>query len=574
MTITILQLKPGIQRDGTRLDSDKYVDGQWVRFRRGKPKKMGGYRRITANVNGPVYGTHVWSRQGTNLITLFSGFGIEQVQVNNYFIGATIYDRTPNAWVTDPNCLWQFSTMYDSAAGSQKSLLIAHPGSNLANIDDNTPRDIYYGDADGNAPLVAMGAEWRVSGGSVVAAPYHIAYGSYGQVIWSNQNEPRNALTGDAGSARITDKKIIKGLQIRGTGKSPSVLLWTIDSLIRMSYIGGPPVFQFETVTNQISVLSTNGIIEYDGLFFWAGIDRFMVYNGAAQEVPNNTNIDSFYDNLNFDQRQKVFAIKVPRFGEIWWFYPSHGSTECNRAVIFNVREQIWYDVELARTSGSSAQTVQNPIMVDAEVSSETTCIKITSVNNRFLIGDNIIGQISGATGRVAKVVGNTLYLDNVIGSFRASPSEVITGPNGFASTVSVQKTKQYAVWVHETGLNKIEGDNELSIPSFIETCDFSFLTSGPATAGDSVADTHTRVVWVEPDFLLNGTITMNVVGENSANGLTKESKDYVIDSKVSRINMREQFRIIRMRFTSDCLNGDFEMGKIILNVEPGDQKA
>jgi hypothetical protein len=42
---------------------------------------------------------------------------------------------------------------------------------------------------------------------------------------------------------------------------------------------------------------------------------------------------------LLHNQRQKVWATKVPRFGEIWWFYPKGDSEECNDAIIYNIRE-------------------------------------------------------------------------------------------------------------------------------------------------------------------------------------------------------------------------------------------
>jgi hypothetical protein len=572
MPITLLNSKPGIQRDGTDLDSPRYSDGQWVRFQRGRPKKMLGYRRITPKINGPVYGTHVWTRQSTNLITLFSGSGVEQIQVNNTFVGAAIYDRTPAGWVSNPNLVWQFTTLYDSAAGSDKALLIAHPGSNLLNIDEGITTDIYYGDANTNSQLVPLGPEWRVSGGVVAIAPYLVAYGSDGKVIWSNQNEPRNATTGDAGTARITDKKIVKGLQIRGTGKSPSALLWSIDSVIRMSYIGGPAVFDFDTLTSESSVLSSSGIIEFDGDFYWAGLDRFMVYNGKVQELANDTNLNYFYDNLNFAQRQKVFAIKVPRFGEIWWFFPSGNATECNKAVIYNVREKVWYDVDLPRTSGSNAHTVRNPVMVDNEKLESTVRLRLSNTHGTFLIGDKLTGAFSNATGVVGKVTGNNVYLSNVTGTFRDNPAETVSGLNGDGTITSAELTGQYAVWLHESGLNKIVGDDELSIRSYIETSDFSYLTGVGGQA--QPINNQTRLVRLEPDFLLTGPLTVNVLGEATANSDTVASKDYVITNSTPLIDLREQRRIIRVKFTSDSLNGDYEMGRVIIIVEPGDEKV
>jgi hypothetical protein len=107
-------------------------------------------------------------------------------------------------------------------------------------------------------------------------------------------------------------------------------------------------------------------VIEYDGIFYWAGTDRFLMYNGVVQEVDNKQNFNYFFDNLNYAQRQKVWVSKVPRWGEIWWFFPKGTSTECNDAVIYNVREKCWYDAGEAlgsrRSAGVFSEVFRRPV--------------------------------------------------------------------------------------------------------------------------------------------------------------------------------------------------------------------
>ena len=93
------------------------------------------------------------------------------------------------------------------------------------------------------------------------------------------------------------------------------------------------------------------------------------MYNGVVQEIPNTTNQNYFFDNLNYNQRQKVWAIKIPRWGEIWWFYPAGDSTECNNAIIYNVREKTWYDAGFApaanRSAGVFSEVFRYPIWAE-----------------------------------------------------------------------------------------------------------------------------------------------------------------------------------------------------------------
>ena len=66
-----LQIKPGIQRDGTIFDAPTYVDGRWVRFQRGRPRKMGGYRGMFLNAAEISRGMIMNSENGENY--LYSG---------------------------------------------------------------------------------------------------------------------------------------------------------------------------------------------------------------------------------------------------------------------------------------------------------------------------------------------------------------------------------------------------------------------------------------------------------------------------------------------------------------------
>jgi hypothetical protein len=51
--------QPGIKRDGTQLDGEGYIDGRWIRFQRQRPRKMGGYRGVTSELDEKIYGMRV-----------------------------------------------------------------------------------------------------------------------------------------------------------------------------------------------------------------------------------------------------------------------------------------------------------------------------------------------------------------------------------------------------------------------------------------------------------------------------------------------------------------------------------
>lgn len=369
-TIIPLRPLPGIKRDGTSTEGNYWNEGQWSRFYRGLPQSIGGYRSLTNQFSGPSRGLFV-NLAGNGYVQIFSGSSdvIEVGQFTAAGVGSGVSDITPVGFVADDNNVWQIDSVYNSNGGGEIDL-IAHAAPNLADIGSDTAAQVYYGDITSAAPLTGSTDDsmnpFMVSGGIAAIHPYTIAYGSNGLVAVSDPDNP--SLFPVASQFNPTSSKIVKGLSIRGSS-APSALLWSIDSLIQMQFVGGDTVWTFNTLSDQSSILSSSAVVEMDGIYYWPGIDRFLVYNGVLRELPNQMNLSFFYDNLNFAQRQKVFGFKIPRFGEIWWGFPKGDSVECNWFLCYNTRENIWFDTPMPPDGRSAAyfpQAWQYPVLSGA----------------------------------------------------------------------------------------------------------------------------------------------------------------------------------------------------------------
>lgn len=229
-----------------------------------------------------------------------------------------------------------------------------------------------------SAPATAAGTvtlnfdnQIAVSGGIVILHPYLFAYGNNGLIQNSAAGDFNNWTSADANFNNVSTGKVVKGLPLRGGNTSPAGLFWTLDSLVRVSYApsttnGISFYWKYDLVTSQTSIMSSQSVIEYDGIFYWAAVDRFCMYNGTVTEIPNGQNMNWFFDNINYAQRQKVWVTKVPRWGEIWFFYPRGNATECTDAVIYNVRDKSWYDAGsapgAARSAGTFSEVFRRPI--------------------------------------------------------------------------------------------------------------------------------------------------------------------------------------------------------------------
>jgi hypothetical protein len=379
----LLASQPGIKRDGSRFEGSNYIDGRWCRFQRGKPRKMGGYQQVTDTVPEITRGMHSFSQDDIQYLHLGHPDTIGQYLVSNGSLNV-FNDRTPAGFVTSADNLWQFDIFADTA-GTGNHLLIAHGAPNAANIDNSVGRNIYIDTIDAPAILNVVGLNidaavgWNtgtagpVSGGIVVTTQFLFIFGSDGLIRYNGTPNDLSALPVEV---NIGTQKIVAGKPLRGAGQGPAVLLWGLDSVIRATFQDAAPVFRFDVIARGTSILSSQGIVEYDGIYYWAGVDRFLMFNGVVRELQNAMNLNFFYDNINFSARQKCFAFKIPRWGEIWWCFPKGSATECTHAVIYNVREQTWYDtalpdsddVDQGRTAAIFADVYQRPFMVDNEV--------------------------------------------------------------------------------------------------------------------------------------------------------------------------------------------------------------
>lgn len=252
-------------------------------------------------------------------------------------------------------------------------------GAYIASVDSATQITLATGK---NATATATGVSLTASvggscGGIVALYPYLFFYGSSGRIIHSTPSNFNDFWGTGSNEAYITGQKIIRGMSTRGgAGNSPSGLFWSLDSLIRASFVGGDAIFNFDTVSDAITVMSPRSIVEYDGAHFWLGVDRFYMYAGAVRELPNPFNLDYLLRNINEAYKNRSFAFRNSRFGEIWWCVPLGSSQWPNHAFVFNVRGQFWFDTPLpegGRAAAESALTFPFPVMSGVDVTEGNT---------------------------------------------------------------------------------------------------------------------------------------------------------------------------------------------------------
>jgi hypothetical protein len=736
-----LDTKAGIQRDGTVFDKEYYHDGRWVRFQRGRPRKIGGYREIVNDLAGPSRGVYLNPQQNFN--NVFNGFsgGLQVLPINNSGVGSGITDFTLTGFTANADNLWQFDTFFD-VSGSGDNLLLGHPGQNLTLIDNNintkvlggsitgtslspigvftesvylnstttmylSPQSLLIGagqsisgtgipssttvvstnlavpvlnavavtgiggqcscnatsglyvgqtvavsgTSTGTATGITSGVTYyiiatnyattftlsatsgggaivttagtttglvftlgqiqnvvisaaattsgastitfdnnvSVSGGVVTLHPYVFVYGNSGLIRNCSAGNVQDWVSADANEVSVATGKVVQGLPVRGGSNAPSGLFWSLDSLIRVSYIGGagtpPQYWRYDLISSQSSIMSSQSVIEYDGIYYWCGVDRFLLYNGVVKEIPNTFNQNYFFDNLNYAQREKIWVSKVPRFGEIWWFYPRGSATECTDAIIYNVRENIWYDAGEAlgsqRSAGYFSQVFPFPISSDWNINATGGILTATITNggsaytngtytNQALTGGSGTGATANITvsgGIVTAVVINGHGKNYAVGN---TLSASIAGGAGFVLTVNTLMSF-VSVYQNEIGTDKVTGALSVAIESYFETNELGLVSGGPSSPSAVGDNKWLRLERVEPDFIQSGTMELYVTGRPFAQSEDVTSSAYTFTPTTGKVDMREQRRELRLKFVSNVTGGNYQVGKIILDADTGD---
>jgi hypothetical protein len=636
-----------------------YVDGKWVRFQRGRPRKIGGYKGIFLNASGISRGMQMTSTNGINYIVSGNANGLEQwLTDNDDGVGSGPYLYTLSNFTSSVNNLWQFDIGYDSTGGANNNL-VGHPGQNLTAIDSTVNTPVLFGafpgstgslsmskvgvftqtaTANGTTTLTLSASNLRitagqtlsgtyiatgatvvsvtsttvimslsatgsgsttvtfdnniaVSGGCVVIHPYLFVYGNNGLIQNSGSADYTDFGSAVANANNVSTGKIVKGLPWRGGTTSPSGLFWSLDALIRVSYapqtitVGGTAVttyWSYDLISSQTSIMSSSSVIEYDGIAYWCGVDRFLQYNGVVSEIPNAVNQNYFFDNVNLVQRQKVWATKVPRYGEVWWFYPKGSATECTDAIIYNVREKTWYDAGQAlgsqRSYGAFTEVFPKPIWG----------------GNTPRLATVFTGSISGTTLTVSAVTSGTLNVGQVITfvNTTANPYQdntyitALGSGTGGAGTYTLNNTYStavtsrqmyiyvYTLWQHESGTDEIYLTNVNAVQSYVETCAIGVLGGLVGSTQQAGQNYWTRVERIEPDFIQSGPMSVVVVGKGYADDVDQSSDPYYFDPDTLKVDMREQRRELRLHFESNVDGGTYQMGKVLVSMTTGDVRS
>jgi hypothetical protein len=382
MALIPLKIPPGVYRNGTEYQSaGRWYDANLVRWYENTLRPIGGWRKKSGTaITGKCRGILTWkTNSGSRYIAMGTSTKLYVMNENSVlkeitptgftagitdatnktgygynFYGSFAYGvARPDTGAIDPATTWSLDTWGEylvgcsNADGKLYEWQLGFTTPTLAAVITNAPTGCTALLSTAERFLFALGASSNPR-----------------LVKWSDQENNTTwtaAATNQAGDFEINSSGSLKcGKRVRGIN-----LLFTDVDVHTASYVGQPYVYAFERVASGCGVISAQAVAAIDSTALWMSQSGFWLFDGYVK--PLNCDVSDYvFQNLNYNQASKVYAVHNSKYGEIWWFYPSNASNEVDSYVTYNYRENHWNIGVMGRTAGTDRGVFNNPTMVDA----------------------------------------------------------------------------------------------------------------------------------------------------------------------------------------------------------------
>jgi len=219
---------------------------------------------------------------------------------------------------------WKFTQFGNSLIAANESNTMQYidvmSGTTFADLAADAPK----------AKFVTVVRDFVVSG-------YQSSYKN--RIQWSGINNEKTWTTSATTQADFQD--VPDGGFVQGVTGGEFGLVLLERSIVRMSYVGTPLIFQFDNIARNRGCFEPNSVIQWQGITYFLGDDGFYACDGQ-----NLVNIGAekvnryFFNTLREEVISTMSAAVDPINNLIVWGYPS---TDLNyRALIYHITTKRW----------------------------------------------------------------------------------------------------------------------------------------------------------------------------------------------------------------------------------------
>lgn len=261
------------------------------------------------------------------------------------------------------------------------------------------------------------------------------------KIQWSDINDETDWVSGGASQA---DYQVIpSGGNITGITGGEFGLVLLERAIVRMSYIGSPLFFQFDTISRNLGCNTAGSITQYGANTYFLGDDGFYVCDGTQVIAIGNDKVDNwFYQNMNVSQQDTISSAVDPIRNIVVWNFPN---TDGGRTLlIYNWQIKKWSTADTTLEYISSLSTTSTTLE-GLDVYGSIDAVPASLDDRLWAGGKFLFGGADGA--KISTYTGSSSTANLIAGEYEFGYNSVLTlarpsVENGSAS-VSVASRKE-----------------------------------------------------------------------------------------------------------------------------------
>lgn len=169
-------------------------------------------------------------------------------------------------------------------------------------------------------------------------------------------------------SAGFNDLVQMQTAIIDGATLGSNFIIYSSDQVWQMEFVGGTFIFNFRKLYTDAGIINQNCAVEVEGKHFVFGPSDIYVHDGSTKQSICDERVKNFiYGGLNINKADVCFVQHNVNLNEIYFCYLSgdehvafNAATRCNRAAVYNYRNNTWSFMDLPNVSSGTTANVNS----------------------------------------------------------------------------------------------------------------------------------------------------------------------------------------------------------------------
>ena len=284
------------------------------------------------------------------------------------------------------------------------------------------------------------------------------------RVYWSDINDETNWTPGPTSQSDFQD--IPDGGDIVGVRGGEIGLIFLERAIVRMSYIGSPLFFQFDTISRNLGCFEQKSIAQYGKLVFFLSDDGFYICDGETVTPIGVEKVDRFFfETADISELENMSAAIDPANKLVVWCYQNNAGDK--NVLIYNWQINRWSrgvtSANFVSTAASAGVTLEG---LDAYGTIDSL---ETSLDSRLWAGGKML-LAGGINSKIGTFSGANMPADIRTGDFRSGEQSIVKlakpQVDGGSANVSVASRVRLDGQINYSTPSAADAENRVSLRS------------------------------------------------------------------------------------------------------------